>query len=419
MLQMMPLPAIRIGRYESELQQMHLDLDALLSGSPLNKVPVAVYMVTESALTLQVLRSPQQQFIFRGKQHSARPLYSYFGNRTGCLALQTKYRNPGQLKSAVTTLMLREDVPDSGTVFLLGLNAALFEKLWEMALPELENGDTSIASLPDYLARAPNLQVPRSLRETYTGSGQKVDMVRYLIMLASHNKHPVLIQGESGTGKELVARQIHDLGIGKKGKFKAVNCACIPEHLLESELFGHVKGAFTGAIRDKTGLWKQAENGTLFLDEIADMALHHQAKLLRVLQDKSFRAVGGDIELTSNARIIAASNNNLVQLVKHKKFRKDLYYRLFGIPISTPALRDHAQDIPSLAQYFWREVSEDRIPCPSKKVFEFLKERRWTGNARELRALMVNLVALAESYTVDSNLVRVVLKERYNLGHVD
>jgi transcriptional regulator with PAS, ATPase and Fis domain len=305
-------------------------------------------------------------------------------------------------------------------VFLLGLNAALFKTLWNMSLPELGSGDTGTASLPDYLARAPNLQVPKSLHATYTGTGQKIDMVRYLIMLATRSKHPVLIQGESGTGKELVAKQIHDLGLGKKGgKFRAINCACIPEHLLESELFGHVKGAFTGAIRDKTGLWKKAENGTLFLDEIADLALHHQAKLLRVLQDKSFRPVGGDTETTSNARIIAASNNNLVQLIREKKFRKDLYYRLFGIPISTPALRDHPQDIPALAQHFWREVSEDRIPCPSEKVFEFLKERRWTGNARELRALMVNLVALAESYTVDSNLVRVVLKERYNMGHVD
>ena len=206
----------------------------------------------------------------------------------------------------------------------------------------------------------------------------------------------VLIEGESGTGKEIVARTLHQLGPRRAKPFIALNMAAIPKELVESELFGHEKGAFTGAVSRKTGVFAQAEGGTLFLDEIGDMPLDAQAKLLRVLQDQHYTPVGGTRAEKTTARIICASHHHMAQLVKEKKFREDLFYRLHVVPLSIPPLRERRQDIAELAEYFLKQskargLGEKRL---SEDALALLEDYAWPGNVRELEHLIYRLSAL-------------------------
>jgi len=207
-----------------------------------------------------------------------------------------------------------------------------------------------------------------------------------------------LITGESGTGKELVARAIH-INSQRLGKpFIALNCAAIPHELLETELFGHERGAFTGAIERRTGKFEQADGGTLFLDEIGDMPLELQAKLLRVLQEKEITRTGGNKTLKIDVRIIAASNQNITRLVKENKFRDDLYYRLNVVPIKLPPLRKRRDDIPDLVDFFLQKAKHefgiDLMEC-SSEVLELFKTYRWPGNVRELENAIKRAVLLS------------------------
>jgi DNA-binding NtrC family response regulator len=210
----------------------------------------------------------------------------------------------------------------------------------------------------------------------------------------------VLLAGESGTGKELVARAIHWNSARRDGPFLAVNCAAIPEALLESELFGHVKGAFTGADRARRGLFAEANGGTLFLDEIADMPLGLQAKLLRALQEKTVRPVGGNEEVQLDLRVVSASNRDLAAEVREGRFREDLYYRLAVIPIRLPSLRERPEDIPLLARHFL-----DRVAAGLSRSFEGFSDEalaqlvahRWPGNVRELENVVERAATLARS----------------------
>jgi DNA-binding NtrC family response regulator len=210
----------------------------------------------------------------------------------------------------------------------------------------------------------------------------------------------VLLAGESGTGKELVARTIHWNSARRDGPFLAVNCAAIPEALLESELFGHVKGAFTGADRARRGLFAEANGGTLFLDEIADMPLGLQAKLLRALQEKTVRPVGGNEEVQLDLRVVSASNRDLAAEVREGRFREDLYYRLAVIPIRLPSLRERPEDIPLLARHFL-----DRVAAGLSRSFEGFSDEalaqlvahRWPGNVRELENVVERAATLARS----------------------
>ena len=207
-----------------------------------------------------------------------------------------------------------------------------------------------------------------------------------------------LITGESGTGKELVARAIH-INSQRLGKpFIALNCAAIPHELLETELFGHERGAFTGAIERRTGKFEQADGGTLFLDEIGDMPLELQAKLLRVLQEKEITRTGGNKTLKIDVRIIAASNQNITRLVKENKFRDDLYYRLNVVPIKLPPLRKRRDDIPDLVDFFLQKAKHefgiDSMEC-SSEVLELFKTYRWPGNVRELENAIKRAVLLS------------------------
>lgn len=210
----------------------------------------------------------------------------------------------------------------------------------------------------------------------------------------------VLITGESGTGKELVARALHYNGIRRDRPFVAVNCSAIPEMLLESELFGHVRGAFTGAIKDRPGKFEAANHGTIFLDEIATLPLHLQAKLLRVLQEYEVERVGSNKPVKLHVRVISATNVDLEEMVRQGKFREDLYYRLNVIPLHLPPLRDRQQDIMHLTAYFLEKQCRlmGRPPCTiSKQALEVLEQYAWPGNVRELENLIERMIALTDS----------------------
>jgi transcriptional regulator with PAS, ATPase and Fis domain len=206
-----------------------------------------------------------------------------------------------------------------------------------------------------------------------------------------------LIQGETGTGKELIAKAIHFNSPRKDQKLVSINCGAIPENLLESELFGHVKGAFTGAVQTRIGRFEQANGGTILLDEIGNMPLALQVKLLRVLQEREFERVGGNSTVKVDVRIIAATSSNLEQMVKDQTFREDLYYRLNVIPINLPPLRERREDIPLLVQKFIEHFCETHkldLKTVSHEVMKALMKFEWPGNVRQLENIVERMVAL-------------------------
>jgi transcriptional regulator with PAS, ATPase and Fis domain len=213
----------------------------------------------------------------------------------------------------------------------------------------------------------------------------------------------VLITGESGTGKELVARAIHENSPRVAGPWVVVNCAAIPSELLEAELFGHVKGAFTGATQNREGRFELAQGGSIFLDEIGDVPLHLQVKLLRVLQTRQFEAVGSSKTCDLNVRIIAATNRDLEEAVRKREFRDDLYYRLNVIPVKIPSLRERKSDIPLLVHHFIQQfnaVNRHAVEAPAGQIMDALLAYDWPGNIRELENLMERLVILKGQGTV-------------------
>ncbi|RMF11767.1 MAG: nitrogen regulation protein NR(I) [Alphaproteobacteria bacterium] len=212
----------------------------------------------------------------------------------------------------------------------------------------------------------------------------------------------VMIVGESGTGKELIARLLHDLGPRRDGPFIAINMAAIPSSLIESELFGHEKGAFTGADRRKTGRFEQAAGGTLFLDEIGDMPLDAQTRLLRVLEEGGFTRVGGRETVPADARIVAATHQDLEALVARGEFRADLYYRLNVVPLAIPPLRARREDIPALARHFLAEAAREGLPTKTieRSAMNRLKAHDWPGNVRELRNIVRRLAALSQGQRI-------------------
>jgi two-component system response regulator PilR (NtrC family) len=214
----------------------------------------------------------------------------------------------------------------------------------------------------------------------------------------------VLISGESGTGKELVAKAVHALSLRKDKPFVALNCGAMPEALLESELFGHVRGAFTGADTNKKGLVEVADGGSLLLDEIGEMSTTMQVKLLRVLQERSYRRVGGTEEVAANIRVIAATNKDLPRLVSEGRFREDLFYRLNVIPLVIPALRDRVDDIVLIAEHFLAKFSKEMgktLDGFSPEAAELLKAYPWPGNVRELENVVERAVALEQGYRIE------------------
>jgi len=230
------------------------------------------------------------------------------------------------------------------------------------------------------------------------GQGAAFQSVLKSIQIVAPTDSTVLILGETGVGKELVARAIHELSSRTKGSFVKVNCAAIPASLLESELFGHEKGSFTGAVAQKIGRFELAHHGTLFLDEIGEMPLELQPKLLRAIQDQEFERVGGNRTIRTNVRFIAATNRDLRAMVEENRFRSDLYYRLHVFPLNVPALRERREDIPLLTRYFVQKHAQRmdrRIESIPKQALESLTNYDWPGNIRELQNLIERSVILS------------------------
>ena len=230
------------------------------------------------------------------------------------------------------------------------------------------------------------------------GKSPLIKVVYKLIGQVADNRVTTLVQGESGTGKELVAKAIHYSGITKEAPFVAVNCTALTETLLESELFGHVKGSFTGSIRDKKGKFELAGDGTLFLDEISEISPNLQIKLLRILQEKEFERVGAENVIPMRARVIVATNKNLQKLVDSGKFREDLFYRLNVVTIDVPPLRDRKEDIPLLINHFLQKINLElhkNVSKVSKRAMELLLNHEWVGNVRELENTLMQAIVLS------------------------
>ncbi|MBV8525138.1 MAG: sigma 54-interacting transcriptional regulator [Acetobacteraceae bacterium] len=262
------------------------------------------------------------------------------------------------------------------------------------AVPPMNGGfppsDTSLTDEPD--------QAPTSFLDTIVGRDGGLRPVLAQVALVAPTDATVLLTGETGTGKEVLAQAIHELSPRRNRNLVKVNCAAIPAGLLESELFGHEKGAFTGALMQKKGRFELADGGTLFLDEIGDIPLELQAKLLRVLQEQEFERLGSTRTIHVNVRIVAATHRNLAEMIREGKFREDLFYRLNVFPVAIPALRERREDIPPLVNYFVSKLSRPmsrQIKTIPPRTMELLTNHPWRGNVRELANFLERAVVLS------------------------
>lgn len=244
--------------------------------------------------------------------------------------------------------------------------------------------------------------------EAIIGTSPEMVRVRELITKVAPSEARVLITGENGTGKELVARHLHQASPRAEAPFVEVNCAAIPSELIESELFGHERGAFTSAIKQRKGKFELADGGTLFMDEIGDMSLAAQAKVLRALQERKICRVGSDRDIEVNVRVLAATNKDLREEIRRGNFREDLYHRIGVIVIRVPALREHAADIPLLADHFIHRIAEEYRIEPKaidEKALEALQQKGWSGNIRELRNVIERLIILSEEKITEQDIL--------------
>jgi DNA-binding NtrC family response regulator len=245
-----------------------------------------------------------------------------------------------------------------------------------------------------------NTRLKKKVSEKYEMIGESPEMIQIKEMIekVAPTEARVLITGANGTGKEIVAHWLHQKSDRSKGAMIEVNCAAIPSELIESELFGHTKGSFTGASKDRAGKFEAADNGTIFLDEIGDMSLSAQAKVLRALQENKISRVGSDRDIKINVRVIAATNKNLKKEIEEGRFREDLYHRLAVILIKVPPLNERRDDIPLLIEYFSKKIAEEHGTTPKKfstKAVKMLQNYDWTGNIRELRNVVERLIILS------------------------
>ena len=257
--------------------------------------------------------------------------------------------------------------------------------------------------------RSENTKLKNKVAQKYLiiGESFSIEEVKRMISKVASTDARVLVTGENGTGKELVAQQLHQQSERFKENFIEVNCAAIPSELIESELFGHVRGAFTSAVKDRSGKFEAAHNGTLFLDEIADMSLAAQAKVLRALQEKKIQRVGNEKDISIDVRVIAATNKNLKQEIKEGRFREDLYHRLAVILIHVPTLKERLDDIPLLTYHFINLLTKEQgleNKLFSPEALQKLKDYPWSGNVRELRNVVERLMILGDNPITSKNI---------------
>jgi DNA-binding NtrC family response regulator len=258
----------------------------------------------------------------------------------------------------------------------------------------------------DLISQANVLKKKVSKKYKMVGESKSIQKIKEMVDRVAETDARVLITGLNGTGKELVAHRLHEKSKRNKAPFVEVNCAAIPSELIESELFGHEKGSFTSAHKQRTGKFEQADGGTIFLDEIGDMSLSAQAKVLRVLQENKISRVGSDKSINVDVRVIAATNKNLKEEIKNNRFREDLYHRLSVILIEVPSLNDRSDDIPLLADYFMEQICGEHGIAKRKISQEAIKELQtinWTGNIREFRNVLERLIILCDDVITDED----------------
>jgi transcriptional regulator with AAA-type ATPase domain len=363
--------------------------------------------------------------IDRGRKHEAKPLAKLLLGYAKIPFINGSYESSGQLVRSVRTLLENAFAKDDHNIYIIGTSEKILEDLWARAgsgriservaskqsrAPSTKPKFDGALSSQLLLELLPRREIPHDFLQTFVGSSPEVQLVRQLVMRAATNDDPVLVLGDTGTGKEVIARSIHTYSARASEKFVPVNCGAIPSELLESELFGHKRYAFTDAKFDKKGLWEITGNGTLFLDEIGDLALIHQVKLLRALEENKIRPIGEPKEIKVSARVIAATNRDLFSMVKTGQFREDLYYRLRAFLIRTPVLRDHSEDIPTLARFFWKRIARDERAALPDDIFAELQSYSWPGNARELKAVLMSLHALFGKDDLDTARLRAVFQ---------
>lgn len=317
-------------------------------------------------------------------------------------------------------------LPDGNGIELVELINNEYQQLPVAVITAHGNMESAIQALKagafDFVSKPVNLQMLRRLvdvvlkldrqpkealntlddeaKTILLGKSKAIERIRKMIGKLARSQAPVYISGESGTGKELAARLIHSQGPRGENEFVAVNCGAIPHELMESEFFGHKKGSFTGATADKRGLFQMADGGTLFLDEVADLPLHMQVKLLRAIQEKSVRAIGGEKEVAVDIRIISATHKDLTKLVENSDFRQDLFYRLNVIELPIPPLRERKEDIPLLIDHFLKRLAEQlgiNKPRIDRNALEKLIKYPFPGNIRELENALERAVTLCEA----------------------
>jgi len=311
--------------------------------------------------------------------------------------------------SAVIAVVRPRDVTTALSLLEAGVDDVVTEPLDELAL----------ALALRHVVRRPRPHANGKADATATvklvGDGPAMQKLRGVVATIAPKRTTVLILGESGTGKELVARAIHEASPRAKQRFVAVNCAAIPANLLESELFGHMRGAFTDAVRDKPGLFEDADGGTLFLDEIGELPLPLQSKLLRALQDSEIRRVGDTQSIKVDVRLVAATLRDLSDDVASGRFREDLFYRLNVLPLVIPPLRERVEDIPLLARFFAQRHAErhdmQAVVLPDE-VIEALQRQPWPGNVRELENVIERLLVLADGPAIDVAFLATVMNVR-------
>jgi two-component system, NtrC family, nitrogen regulation response regulator NtrX len=328
---------------------------------------------------------------------------------------------------------LREEYPDLPVVIISGhANIELAVKATRMGAYDILEKPLSMEKVLLTVYRAlekRNLELEnRSLRRNLekkwkmVGNSQKMEHLREQIKMAAASNGRVLILGESGSGKELVAHLLHENSQRTGRPFVEMNCAAIPQELIESELFGHEKGSFTGAFETKKGKFEQANTGTLFLDEIGDMSMQTQAKVLRVIETQEFQRVGGNKNIKVDVRIISATNKELNEEVKKERFREDLYFRLNVVPIKVPPLRERPEDIPLLVEYFLEYFAAEYGQQPKKitpEAIRILQKFSWPGNIRELKNVLERIVIMTPSGTItpaDLFLPEVTMSDYFSLN---